>query len=63
MFLDNPQVVVVLVQIGGDLGEGGRGRGTWEGEYHHYQHDQPQDKQTSPNSKPILLQPFGNPSH
>jgi hypothetical protein len=26
MFLDNPQVVVVLVQIGGDLGEGRRER-------------------------------------
>lgn len=27
MFLDDPQVVVVLVQIGGDLGGVGEGRG------------------------------------
>ena len=58
MFLDNPQVVVVLVQIGGDLGGVGEGGGggrektvtiTTAGH-------------RTINSKPMLLKPFSESS-
>lgn len=61
MFLDNPQVVVVLMQIGGDLG-GDEEKEERRGGHHHYQHSRPQDNQQQTNiAKPRSESPATNP--